>query len=505
MRSKKAFKNTIWGLIYQGVVLICGLILPRLVLTSFGSDYNGITNTITQFLSVIALFQAGIGGVTMAALYKPLAENDKNQISVIVKTTEGYLRKVAFIFIGISVLIACFLPFIIKEFDFLFTSSLVIIMSFSTFAQYFFGQTYQFLLAADQRQRFMYIVNMVKVIINTVLSVVLIKAGFGIHGVKLGAAVIYIIAPIFVYFYVKKEYKLTSDVKPDNSVLSQRWDNFGMQVADFVNMNTDLIVISIFLSMKIASVYTVYNMVVVGILNLFIPFVNGVSAAFGDMLAKNEETLIKKNLRLYEQVVFGLSAFLFGVAAAMILSFVKLYTKNITDVNYIQPVFAYLLLTAIFFRAVRYPYVGIANAAGHFKQNRNLSFVEAGINVVLSVTLVTKFGIAGVAAGTLFAYTFRTVRYAMYVSANLIPRSNLIFIKRIIFSLAIIIVIAVLPHIFPITQPNNYLQWGIYAMGISFIAIILIMAVEFVFYRKDLNELVKMFISVLKKRKLKTM
>ena len=63
MRSKRALVNTLYGLLYEAVALACGMILPRLILGAFGSTYNGITNSITQFLSAISLLRAGIGGI----------------------------------------------------------------------------------------------------------------------------------------------------------------------------------------------------------------------------------------------------------------------------------------------------------------------------------------------------------------------------------------------------------------------------------------------------------
>ena len=149
MRAKKTFKNTIWGFAYEAIAIVCSFILPRLILASFGSQYNGVTSAISQFLRVISLFQAGIGGVTIAALYRPLVENNTVQISVIIKTTESFLRRVVLIFFGFSLVLACLYPFLVSSaFDWFFTASLVMIMSISTFAQYFFGQTYQFLLKA---------------------------------------------------------------------------------------------------------------------------------------------------------------------------------------------------------------------------------------------------------------------------------------------------------------------------------------------------------------------
>ena len=71
MRTKKAFYNTVSGILYQFVAIICAFVLPRLILSSFGSSYNGIVSSINQFLSWISVLSAGIGGVTRAALYKP--------------------------------------------------------------------------------------------------------------------------------------------------------------------------------------------------------------------------------------------------------------------------------------------------------------------------------------------------------------------------------------------------------------------------------------------------
>ncbi len=72
MRSKKAFYGSITSLVYQVITVVCGLILPRLILVNFGSSYNGLTSSITQFLAGISLLKAGISGVAKAALFAPL-------------------------------------------------------------------------------------------------------------------------------------------------------------------------------------------------------------------------------------------------------------------------------------------------------------------------------------------------------------------------------------------------------------------------------------------------
>lgn len=101
MRSKKAFQNMVASISYEIVAVICGLILPRLILSRFGSSYNGISSSITQFLSCVALLKSGVGAVTRAALYKPLEDDNSYRLSQIVNATSNFMRKIALIFIGV--------------------------------------------------------------------------------------------------------------------------------------------------------------------------------------------------------------------------------------------------------------------------------------------------------------------------------------------------------------------------------------------------------------------
>ena len=66
MRTKKAIYNSISKLLYEVVAAVSGLILPRLILSNFGSDYNGVIASISQFIGYTSLLTAGVGGVTQA-------------------------------------------------------------------------------------------------------------------------------------------------------------------------------------------------------------------------------------------------------------------------------------------------------------------------------------------------------------------------------------------------------------------------------------------------------
>jgi len=501
MRAKKSLNNTLMGFLAKFTAIGCGLILPYLILNTFGSSYNGMTNSIIQFLHVVYLLNAGIGVVATASLYKPLAENDIESVSAVVKTAESFLRKVALVFLGIALLMAGVFPLLVlDEFNYFYSASLVLIISISTFTHYFFGLAYQTVLTADQKQSFIYIAETAKTVVNTLVGVIIINLGFGIHAVMAGTAVVFSAPPVITHMYVRKKYKININAKKNNELIKQRWDNFAIHTAAFISNNIGLIIITIFTNLYEVSVFVVYRMIIFGgIATLMSPFELGIQSAFGDMLAKKEYKRIIAGLRTYEQVVFVSATFLFGVTAATILPFISIYTANIVDADYIRPIFAYFFILAIFAKVIFIPYVGIANAAGHFSQLRKPAYIEAAMCLILSVVMVYAMGILGAVIAVGIAYGFRTVRYAVYTSHILVPRSIWLFIKRAALSLISIAVIVFLSKLIHYDPSPTFFHWALYAGVVSVIAGVMLILSEWLFYREDTLNLISLLVRMRRK------
>ncbi|MCQ2486075.1 MAG: sugar isomerase [Clostridia bacterium] len=498
MRSKKALMNTVVSLLLQFVTAVCGFIVPRLIIGTYGSAVNGLTSSITQFLSYITLFEAGVGGVVRAALYKPLADNNLPKLSGIVSATERFFRKIAYIFIVYMAVVACVYPLIVnRSFGWTYTASLVVIIGISTFVQYYFGLTYMVFLQADQKRYITSTVQIITIILNTLLVLAFVKFGASIHLLKFGTALVYIIRPVALNIYVKKKYGINRKAQPDNSAISQRWDGLGHHIAYFVNLNTDVVILTLFskitgaFSIAEVSVYTVYYGVVNGVHSITSALSTGMEAALGNMLAKGENDNLREKFGLYEFLSYGVTTFFFTCTAILIVPFVSVYTKGITDAEYIRPAFAYLLVAAYAAYTIRLPYNNLTLAAGHYKQTRNGAFVEAGINVVVSAVLVYFMGIIGVAIGTLSAMVFRTVQYAWYLSKNILVRSFAIFWKRVgvaAISAAISLALAkAVPHI----AVTSYPTWAVFAVQTAVMTLAVTLIINYIFFRKDFRNLIK--------------
>ncbi|MCF1675845.1 lipopolysaccharide biosynthesis protein [Tetragenococcus halophilus] len=502
-RSKKSIINTICELFLQVVVAICGFILPRLILSYFGSTYNGITQSISQFIGVIALMKSGIGSVTRAALYKPLAKDDYEGISEVVNATQSFMRRMSLIFLGGIFVFAALYPFLVSEdFEWIFSFTLVLILSISTFAQYFFGLTYQMVLQADQRNYVIALVTMLSTLANTLVSAALIIAGCGIHIVKLGSAAVFILPPLFYSYYVRNKYQIDPKAQSKVDLISRRWSAFGHQLANFINLNTDVLIVTITLGVKEVSVYTVYYMVINAIKKFVNSLTTGTTAAFGNMIANNEKQTLKIRFNQMELIIFLVSTILFTVTGIMFLPFISIYTKGITDANYIRPVFGALISLSGFLMCVKILYDQIIYAAGHFKKTSMIAYTEAALNIFLSITLALIFGLPGVIIGTIIATFYRMVRYHFYISENIIKRSKWSLFYKFVFSLITCILCVTVSVFFPTNEINSYFTWAIWAIITTILVVIIAIVIAMLLFPKDLRSIANILINIFwRKRK----
>ena len=492
-RAKKTVYNIVILGVYEIVAFLCNLLLPRLIIGTYGSAYNGIVSSVSQFLNIVALLRLGVAGATRVELYKSLANNDIRQTSAIVKATEKYLRKISLVIIIYLSCMAVVYPLLVNTaYSNFEVGSLIIAIGIGTFSQYFFGLTYQTLLQADQKLYIYYIIQIVANIVNTFLSCILICNGFSIQIVKYASATIYTISPMVLRWYVTKHYNLDNSAKPDMIALSKRKDVLATSIANIIHENTDVVVLTLFMDVKIVSVYTVYNLVIYGLRQLMQIFVSSLESPFGDMWVKKEYNNIENGLKKYEFFIFSFVSIIFSCAMVLILPFIKLYTNNVSDVNYIIPGYAFFALFALAFYCYRMPYMTIVQAAGYYKETKSGAFIEASLNIIISIILTLKIGIIGVAVGTLVANIFRTVQYAIFMSKQMIKRNMFIPFKGIIWSLincVCVVTIVMFTNMVIGININKWMDWCGFGILCFIIAVLVWSVSSVLFYRKDFMDL----------------
>lgn len=487
-RESRAKLNIVVSLVGQIVVILCGLVVPRLLIGAFGSEAYGATASIAQFLAYITLLEGGIGGVARAALYKPLAANDIHAISRVIGEIKRFFRVIAYIFLAYVLMLAFTYRDIadVRFLDQASTFGLVIIISISTFAQYFIGISYTVLLQAAQRSYITNLINILTTLLNTVAVVVLVYAECSLLTVKLISSFVFVLRPVATWLYARKLFALEKCSRREESCLQQKWTGLGQHIAFFLHSNTDVAVLTVFADLSAVAVYSVYNMVISHMQTLAQSFTSGMEAVFGDMLAKGEQKQLHNTFGYYETLISLVTIVLFGTTIVMITPFVRLYTAGVEDASYIEPVFAVLLALASVLFLLRTPYHAVVIAAGHFQETRLAAYGEAVINVGLSVVLVQMWGLNGVAIGTLVATAFRFMYYVIYLKTNLIQRNIWLFAKRLAVNAGTLLCVCLPGYvILERIRIGNYFHWACCAAGVAMFAAVITVCVGFLFYRDD--------------------
>lgn len=435
MREKKAIKNVITNIILQVILTVSGLIIPRLLMVSFGSEVNGMASSISQFVAYAALIEMGIGNASVVALYKPLATRDYRTISSIVASAKKMYVISGWIYIAIILGIAGCYPLLFKEqFEFSFVFKLVICIGLVNAIDYFFIGKYKVLLIADQKYYIINLFRIVATLLLTLISIFFVYIDRDVIWIKGIAIFTRLGEGVGIYLYIRNKYPLINFRKNVLTKIPQRWNALVHQLCATIVYNTDIVVLTLCLpknSLYEISVYSVYLMVLSVVSNLLGTLTTGINASFGDMFVKEEKERIRKTFDAYEFLFFIILFVLYSCFLVLIIPFVSCYTIGMNDVNYVRLSIGILFglngLTAQLKEASGV----IINAAGKYKETQRYAIEEAVINIICSLLLVKTMGIAGVLIGTLISHVWMDIRYMRYMCKNLITNTGVTTIRRV--------------------------------------------------------------------------
>lgn len=472
MRGKQALKNIAANILLQIVTAVSGLLLPRFYLLAYGSAMNGMVSSITQFMAYLMLVEAGISAASIVGLYAPLTTKCYEEINSILAATNKFYLRSGILYTFLVALFAVFYPFIIKEQVSPITTRLIIlILASSNLIDYLFLGKYRVLLMADQKGYVVTATQIFGTIINTIVCVDLIQKGVGITEVKFVATAVFIMRSIYIYYYVKKKYPyLNLKVQPKDTALSQHWSALIHQLAGVVLNNTNIVILTVGLkldSLLEVSVYTIYQMVSNLVISVINSFTTALSAGFGEVISRKDEKTLIEAYSNYEFIFQILLFICYTCMGLLYISFVKIYTSDIVDVNYIRPSVAMLFTFIGLMQNIRVPALTVITAAGHYTQTQKRAVMEAVINIVIALLLIRPFGLEGVLIGTLCAFVFSSINIYIYVKKNLIKNIMQKFMCRFVRNSLFFIVYILLYYSLQLHEPHSYKEWFLRAMVIG--------------------------------------
>ena len=456
INSKKSVYNIFIGVGSQLLIVMVGVLLPRLFITSFGSEVNGFLSSINQIFAYIVLLEAGVGTASLQALYRPVAEEDHDRINGVLAATARFYRKTGYCYLACVVGLAVIYPLVVESSIPVWQQVLVIlIVGGSASIGYFAHAKYRILLRADGRQ---YVYTNVYTLVQlgtSLTKVVMILLGLNIVFIQLGHMVLTLGLAAYITWYAKHRYPwLDLKVKPDMEAISQKKSVLVHEIAQMIFTHTDVIILTLLADLKVVSVYVVYNMVVETVETLISNIHNGFSFRLGQIY----NTDLKRYVRvydLYETAYMAGSCALYCITYLLLLPFMKLYTAGVTDINYLDKWLPVLFVAIKLFVSGRKMASCTITYAGHFKKTQWRAVLEAAINLTVSIAGVCLFGIYGVLFGTLAALLYRANDVIIYTNARILGRDPWQTYSRWLVNICIFVLVCWLESYIPI-QADHY-------------------------------------------------
>lgn len=477
---KKLSINIIMALLSQVVVTISAFIISHKILGTYGSEANGLLQSVTRFMSFITLLEGGFGGVIKAALYKPLHEKDKECLCELYNSTRSIFTKLGIVVLIYALVIGAFFNELANSsFDKWTCFSLVLVISGATIAEYIVGISYDLILQADQKVYISSLINVVLYIMRLVVMYIVIALKGSLFTLEAAFLVLFLTKIIVLRFIVRSQYNLSLTKKRKN--IENRWDGMVQHIAYTIHNNVDVMLITLFISLQAVSVYSVYSMVVTAVNKIIKALSTGTSASIGKIIASGdkERLCVASEKYVYSSSIISIS--IFAGVSGIILPFVGLYTKDVSDAIYKMPIYAYLIIVAEAVYCLRIPVKTIVEAAGHYRQTRNGSVIETLINLGLSLVLIQFLGIPGVLIATLIAMIYRTIDLTYYLVKHLLNRKTKV-VPIMVVNTIIIVFLAFELMITKDVQCHSYFILAVMGGGFGVINLAIVVCVNIVLF-----------------------
>ncbi len=379
---------------------LLGLVVTRLVIGHYGSDFNGLNSTANQIINMLLILEGGFTMASNVVLFAPLTQGDTDKVNRILSTTRRKFRKISLLFLLAGMAVAMGYAFAINSglsTELVFS---VIFMALVPAAfNLYLATTYRVLLQAQQKEFIIHLSTMFTVICGYGANVAVILLNGPMWMIRFTTMAFALLNSVLIATYTKRHNRFLElrndlpleDIPGTRDVLTQK-------ITGVVYTSVPIVFLSISPvgGTVLASVYAVYNNVFTMIKSLLRGVIDAPRLGIGQMLTQENKEKVWPVFAQYEYIAFFLVSVTISTAYVLILPFVSLYTQGISDANYYDSTIALLMVLIASFEMIHIPSGNLINMAGQFRVSRNFQVIACVVLVVSMVLGGSFLGVYGI-------------------------------------------------------------------------------------------------------------
>lgn len=407
-RTKNSVKNMTVSLIMQAITILLSFACRTVFAKLLETEYLGLSGLFSNIISVLSLSELGIASVIIIHLYKPLADNDEDQICRLMNFYKKAYNAVGLFIIGAGLILTPFLDYLVKSdapIPYLKLYFLLFVLQSAT--SYFFAYK-QSLLTAAQREYICTVVRHIFGIVMNALQIVFLLLTKQYVTYLLVSIVTNLGTNITISYFADKRFPF---LKRGKRIHLDKTQTKGMfkdvssmmlhKVGNTVISSTDNILISSMIGVIYTGLYSNYLLIMNSITQVITIALNAVSASIGDFNARktaDERYELFDAMQLISTWVFGMSAICF---CCLFQPTIKIWLGE----KYLLDFSIVLVISINFFinGLCRVPGT-FADVNGLYNKTKFKPILMATINLAASIIFLKLWGLVGVFLGTLVSY-----------------------------------------------------------------------------------------------------
>lgn len=439
MRTRYSFYNFVVNLITSVILPILGFVKLSLFLGLYGVSVNGLQITIAQIITFLNVCEIAYSLAFRQLLFKPLADKDKQGVLSIYYGAKRVFNITGTIVLILGFVLSIFFPlFADSPFDY-FNTSLIFLISTLPYGISYFLMGPNFVIIADQKEYKINIWIQSIAILRMILMIIAIILKMDFYVIVIIEVLNILIANIIARFIALKAYPWLKE-KPEaidnKSFIKNAKYTIIQRLSALATNNTDNIVITSFMGYAMSGVYGVYSYLNEFVYKIVNSVISSTINSFGNLFNDENADSYKVFTEFFNFACYGASIVSVCIFVVM-ADFIPIVMRK-TEIGPIPFNLVLMFSINIFYLTMREPVIISRDANGLFKDAKNNAYLLAISKIVLSVTMVRIWGLAGVIGATLitnwtvdFLYNPRLV-YKKVFKLDVIKYYKMVFSRVVI-------------------------------------------------------------------------
>lgn len=490
-RVTKSIKNAKVGAFFFIISILVQFFTRKLFLDFLGDEFIGLTSTLRSLLGFLNLAELGIGTAIGYALYKPIYENNHEEINKIIALLGILYKRIGFFIFGTGIIISLFFPYFFGDTQFSLTLIYFVFYSFLTSALLaYFVNYHMTLLEADQKgyvvQGYFQTMNIIRLILQGLIAYHLQNYYIWVLMELLFSIVLSVILRQkikshypWLIITARKNFEL---VKAYPDIIKKTKQLFLHKMGSFVKDGTDNILVYAFVNLQSVAFFGNYQLIFVNLLSLLQVTFSGTGAGVGNLVAEDDKKNIDKVFWEMMALQFFIAGFLSIAVYYLISPFVLLWIGE----EYVLGYYIVILMIGNFFISIiRSPVQQFLNAYGLFSDTWAPA-CEIIINLVISFIFGKLWGISGIMLGTFSSLLIIVLLWKPYfLYAKGFKKSTWGYWQGFLSLLGVFFMAAyIIDYLyfnFLSSEVFSYLTWCINALELSLLTIVVYGILMYVF------------------------